>query len=78
MYKNGDFGLFIREKREALGASREHFAELCCVSDKCIANIELGKSIPKLNTVLAMCRACNVDIGELENVVTQENNPDEV
>ena len=78
MYNNDDFGHFIRAKREELGASREHFAELCSVSDKCIANIEQGKSTPKFNTVLALCCVCKINIGELEKFVMPENNRDEV
>ena len=65
MYKNVEFGFFIRTKREKMDYSRELLAEKCLLSDKCIANIEQGKSDPKFSTVLEICNACNVDIGEL-------------
>lgn len=69
MCNNVDFGSFIREKREYLNYSREYLAEQCSLSDKCIANIERGKSNPKLSTVLELCCACNINIGELSEVV---------
>ncbi len=65
MYNNVAFGLFIRTKREKLDYSRELLAEKCSLSDKCIANIEQGKSDPKFSTVLEICTVCNVDVGEL-------------
>lgn len=65
MYNNVEFGRFIREKRKQLDYSREYLAEQCSVSDKCIANIEHGKSDPKLSTVLELCSKCHINIGEL-------------
>ncbi len=55
MYNAVEFGCFIREKREDLEYSREYLAEQCSLSDRCIANIEYGKSDPKLSTVLNLC-----------------------
>lgn len=72
MYNNVELGLFIREKREALGYSREHLAELGYLSDKCIANIEQGKSNPKLSTILRLCVNCNIDVGELGQFVKRD------
>lgn len=69
MYNNVEFGQFIREKRKQLDYSREYLAEQCSLSDKCIANIEHGKSDPKLSTVLELCCMCNINIGELSRFV---------
>lgn len=77
MYNNIEFGLFIRTKREDLEYSRELLAEKCSMSDKCISNIEHGKTDPKLSTVLRLCNACNVDIGEL-SVFAERSYRDEV
>ena len=65
MYNNVEFGQFIRAERERLNFSREYLAEQCSVSEKCIANIEHGKSDPKLSTVLKLCDKCHINIGEL-------------
>ena len=71
MYKYAEFGQFVREKREKMGYSREYLAELSSMSDKCIANIEQGKSNPKLTTVLEICSSCNINIGELEKFIVK-------
>ncbi len=69
MYNNVEFGQFIREKRERLDFSREYLAEQCSLSDKCIANIEHGKSDPKLSTVLELCCMCKINVGDLSKFI---------
>lgn len=64
-----EFGQYIRGKRENDNLSREKFAELCGVSDKCIYNIENGFSDPKLTTALIICDICGIDTGELGDIV---------
>ena len=65
MYNSVEFGRFIRAERERMDFSREDLAEQCSLSDKCIANIEHGKSDPKLSTVLILCKKCHINIGDL-------------
>ncbi len=65
MYFGDAFGRSIRGHREGSELSREKFAELCGVSDRCIFNIENGKAVPKLDTALAICQSCQIDAGEL-------------
>lgn len=65
MTKNYEFGNMVRTRREGLKLSREQLAEKCCISDRCICNIELGNSLPKIDTVLSLCYHCNIDVGEL-------------
>lgn len=73
MYNNVEFGQFLRQKREDMDYSREYLAEQCSLSDRCIANIELGKSNPKLSTVLELCDTCRINIGKLTMFVEKEN-----
>ena len=56
-------GVRIREKREQAGYTREQFGELCSLSPRFIANIELGDSAFSLNSLMAMCRvlSCSAD-----------------
>ena len=72
MYNAVKFGCFIKEKREDLEYSREYLAEQCSLSDRCIANIEYGKSDPKLSTVLNLCVQCNISVGELARFINVE------
>ena len=66
------FGAKIRERRTALDMTLEELAEMVNRSDREIRDIELGKVEPKLQTALLLCVACQVDIGELKEFVTQE------
>lgn len=68
-----DFGIEIRNYREKKKLTRWQVAELCDVSDKCIENIELGQSDPRLSTVLKMAWAVEMDIGELNRFIPKEN-----
>ena len=65
MYKNKEFGQFVRSLRENSHLSRERLAEFCDVSDRCIYNIEHGFSEPKLSTALAICYFCSINVGSL-------------
>ena len=68
-----EFGQYIRGIRENENLSREKFAELCGVSDKCIYNIENGFSEPKLTTALTICNICGIDTGKLGEIVNLIN-----
>ena len=66
------FGLLLRRHRENKRLSREYLAELCDISDRCISNIERGKSDPKLSTVLKLCSECDIDVGKLSELKAEE------
>ncbi len=65
MMFNGEFGRKIRDYREEKDLTREKLAELCDLTDKCITKIELGRSDPKLSTVLKLCHSLEINIGFL-------------
>lgn len=56
-------GLRLREKREQAGYTREELGELCSLSPRFIANIELGDSTFSLDSLMTVCRvlSCNSD-----------------
>lgn len=70
---NGEFGRKIRDYREENDLTREELAELCDLTDKCITKIELGRSDPKLSTVLKLCHTLNLNIGFLEQFYAEKN-----
>ena len=57
------FGLRLREKREQAGYTREKLGELCSLSPRFIANIELGDSTFSLDSLMTVCRvlSCSSD-----------------
>ena len=60
------FGRMIRTKRRELKMNIEELAEKCGRSEREVRDIGLGKCEPKLGTVLRLCKACDIHIGELE------------
>lgn len=56
-------GRRLREKREQAGYTREKLGELCSLSPRFIANIELGDSTFSLDSLMAVCRvlSCSSD-----------------
>lgn len=56
-------GLRLREKREQAGYTREKLGELCSLSPRFIANIELGDSTFSLDSLMMVCRvlSCSSD-----------------
>lgn len=56
-------GLRLREKREQAGYTREKLGELCSLSPRFIANIELGDSTFSLDSLITVCRvlSCSSD-----------------
>lgn len=57
--KNLKEKLPVRVFREDLGLSRVELGRRIGISERSLADIELGKSIPKLETVVALARECN-------------------
>lgn len=68
---DGAFGRKIRDYREESDLTREQLAELCDLTDKCITKIELGRSDPKLSTVLKLCHTLNLNTGFLSQFYTE-------
>lgn len=58
-----NIGVRIRAKREQAGYTREQFGELCSLSPRFIANIELGDSAFSLDSLMTICRvlSCSAD-----------------
>lgn len=56
-------GRRLREKREQTGYTREKLGELCSLSPRFIANIELGDSTFSLDSLMTVCRvlSCSSD-----------------
>lgn len=56
-------GLRLRERRERAGYTREKLGELCSLSPRFIANIELGDSTFSLDSLMTVCRvlSCSSD-----------------
>ena len=67
-----NFGARIRQKRRELGMTAEELAEKANRSDREILDIELGKNEPLFGTALMLCKACEIDMGELEVFVPNE------
>ena len=56
-------GRRLRQKREHAGYTREQLGELCSLSPRFIANIELGDSTFSLDSLMTVCRvlSCSSD-----------------
>jgi len=56
-------GRRLRSKREEAGYTREKLRELCSLSPRFIANIELGDSTFSLDSLMTICRvlSCSSD-----------------
>ena len=58
-----EIGKRLRKKREHAGYTRERLGELCSLSPRFIANIELGDSTFSLDSLMVICRtlSCSSD-----------------
>lgn len=58
-----EIGKRLRKKREDAGYTRERLGELCSLSPRFIANIELGDSAFSLDSLMVICRtlSCSSD-----------------
>ncbi len=68
-----EFGQKICKYRKKMNLSQEEFAEKCDLSLRHISTIERGKTNPKLETVLKICSACEIDTGELLMLAEEES-----
>ncbi|MBQ8496054.1 MAG: helix-turn-helix transcriptional regulator [Clostridia bacterium] len=66
------YGKLIRKKRVDSGLTEEQLAEFSDLSDREIRNIESGRSMPKLDTVLKIAYALKMDVGELSVLIRTE------
>ena len=55
--KNAVIGARIMQRRKLLGMKQSELAEIIGVSDNQISNIENGRSYPKLNSFMLICKA---------------------
>lgn len=67
------FGKIIHKKRIQFGFTEEQLAEFSDLSDREIRNIEAGRSVPKLDSVLKLAHALNMDVGELSILIKTED-----
>lgn len=68
-----EFGKLIHEKRRSLHLTEETLAERSDLSDRHLRNIESGNAMPKLDTVIKLGNALNINLGELGDfVITDE------
>ena len=69
MLETRHYGRKIRNLRENRGLTLIQAAELCNLSDRGLADIELGVSDPKLSTVLSIAQAYGMDLGDLNSCI---------
>ena len=67
-------GKRIRSKRESAGYTRERLSELCALSPRFLANVELGDSAVSLETLITLCRVLSCSSDDLLFGV-QEDDP---
>ena len=67
------YGNMIHEKRISLGLTEEKLAELCDISDREIRNIEAGVTVPRFDTVLKLARAFEMDIGDFNILISEDD-----
>lgn len=63
-----DIRFLIQNKRQQLGISQEHLAELTDISTSTIAYIEQGRRVPSLTMLLRLCLAMNLDLDISEKI----------
>ena len=55
----------VRVFREDLGLTRVELARRIQISERSLADIELGNSVPKLETAIALARECQKSLREM-------------
>ena len=64
-----EFGLKLRKLREQKNLTQVEFAEMIDITDKALSRIEVGRTLPHLNTLMSMADALSVS---LEFLVSNE------
>ena len=67
-----EYGELFRQKRRASELTEENLAERIEMSDRQIRNIEKGITIPKLDTVIKIGTALDMNLGELNALGRQK------
>ena len=67
-----NYGQLIHNKRRSLNMTEEKLAEDTDMSDRHIRNIEKGNTVPKLDTVIKIGNALQMNLGELDNLKVKE------
>lgn len=62
------YGTFIQQKRHESNLTEEGLAERIGMSDREIRNIEKGYVLPKLDTVIRLGTALNMNLGDLNEL----------
>ena len=68
-----NYGKLIHEKRRSLKLTEEKLAEHTDMSDRHLRNIEKGNTIPKLDTVIRLGNALNMNLGDLGDLEITED-----
>ena len=73
-------GIFIAERRKAVGLTHMQLAEKLCVSDRAVSKWENGKAMPDSSIMLQLCSLLNITVNDLLNgeMVTVENYNEEM
>ena len=69
MYKTVHYGRIVRDYRERAEMTIEEAAEKYGISATGLEKIELGKSDPKLSTILRIADVLKIDMGVLNTCV---------
>ena len=72
MYNTHHIGRIFRNRREEKRYTLEYTAELCGMSDRGLAKIELGDTDPKWSSVAAIAKVLEMDLGELSVCIPTE------
>ncbi len=67
-----NYGQLIHNKRRSLNMTEEKLAEDTDMSDRHIRNIEKGNTVPKLDTVIKIGNALQMNLGELDNLMVKK------
>ena len=67
-----EIGRLIRERREGQRLTVAHAAELCELSDRGLALIELGDVDPKLSSIVKIATVLEIYLGDLEACKSKE------
>jgi len=62
------FSTFIRNKRLAKGMLVQALAKKAGVNASYVSLVEHGKKTPRITNAIRLCKALNVDVGELKKV----------
>lgn len=63
-----NYGQLIHNKRLSLKLTEEQLAENTDISDRHLRNIEKGNTIPRMDTVIKLCHALNMNLGDLDEL----------